>query len=394
MIVGNLEEFSAGLVRGWLLDTSDPSRSFSLRVLVDGVLKATIPTQRVRDDVERIFQNTGHGFRFPLSTVINSGKEIVLIQVADCDFQFPNNDRIFLNGASSVDIVADIVSNEELYCFQSDLMVRVESQVKLSSPESRRALKEIAQSTKFVFILFTNRSGSNLVTDMLESMEFGAGTTNEPFLADTIISVTNEHSMHTFEEYFANTIDGWKKNGVFFAKISWDALFWLSSRGILNDIFSRATYVFVRRKDKILQAISYVKALNSGQFFAWDTNRDGNAGEKRETSARADEEKYWSHEDAFISTSKSIHDFYVAECRIAYFLTMQGLEAHDIWYEDMIADLDGAYNRLADYLSGRLGLPPAAKIYRPRLVKQATGAEYAIKETFLHTIRSGLGAIP
>jgi LPS sulfotransferase NodH len=378
MIVGNLENFEIANIRGWLLDTEDPGREFVIVVTINGKITKKIETFIVRDDVRQSYGEPGHGFRIDLSENFSDKFVMIEVSVIGVQFKFAPEKRAFLFGRADSQIRASIWGNEDIYNFPSNLRIEVQPNLPTEVERSNRNYSSSIFGTKIIFVMFTNRSGSNLVTDMLENMGYGRGATNEPLLSSAILENSRKHEFGSVEEYFISTINNWKINNVFFCKISWDALFWLSSAEFFRRILDSAEFIFVKRKDKILQAISFIKANRSRRYFqlvARDATFD---------TAASKPEEFWTEEKAIFEIADVTHSFHVAEYRLNYFLSINNYNPYTIYYENLAENLNVEYNNLQTYLAPRLGVQPSAATFLPRLQKQASGDEGKIKEIFLH----------
>ena len=376
MITGNLEDFNEELARGWLLDTNQPEKEFTLNVFLNDIKVKSVITKKIRDDVAVYYGHTGHGFKFAIKDFINQPIANIRIEV-DCDvFSLPNNEKMFYHGRNTKEIQSEIQSNRDIFLFPSELYNKIQFEnMQYITESGQNELLNLFSKTKFIFIIFTNRSGSNLVTDMLEAMGFGSGTTNEPFLADTILKVMKENSLGSIDQYVSATITYWSRNDVFFAKMGWDALFLLTKLGIFKNIYKNSAFIFVKRKDKILQAISYLKAIRSGEFFTLQNNENNNF--------MLEKPQFWENKNTASAITKIIHDLHVSENRLEYFMTLKNLPYKEVFYEDMLEDINREYNKIRLYLFNKLNIETELVEFQPRLVKQATGDEFNIKSIFL-----------
>lgn len=378
MIVGNLEEFEIDRVRGWILDIDNPCSEFQIEVEVNHQVRGYFNVNCDRPDVSIKFGHSGKGFNFSIVDIIDTGVSIVFIRVVSSIFRFPNNTKFFVSEGYSLGATSEIHGSLDIYNFPSELRDRVGSALPLSSDIGTESLSSILETTKIIIVLFSNRSGSNLVTDMLDNMGFGSGKTNEPFLADTILSVSQENCLTCVQHYIAATISEWSSNGVCFMKMGWDALFWISSSGIADELLRKAEFIFVRRHDKIAQAISYLKASRSGRFFEL-------SGELRKSKSISTAE-FWSSPRTAAEITGLLHDIFVADYRLNYYLCIHSVSAIEVYYEDIVDDVQKVYTFIKSSISRRLNVIAADNTYIPRLKKQASGDEQMIKEVFSRII--------
>lgn len=128
-------------------------------------------------------------------------------------------------------------------------------------------------------IATTPRTGGHLLSDLLSSTQV-CGRPSEYVLhhADYIWrSFEGCTSRREYLNYYLR--HGWSANGVFGAKVTWRQFcaltedltgrssFNYSLRAqVLDQCFGRCRYIFLRRRDRIRQAISYFRATQTGQW--------------------------------------------------------------------------------------------------------------------------------
>lgn len=159
-------------------------------------------------------------------------------------------------------------------------------------------------------IACTPRSGSHLLADGLTSTaiagypverfpRFAAGTTFTAAHRDALVFEPPPESSYDAGqdcEYIARILaEGTTANGVFGVSIHWfqvnDAVRRLKSYlktgdGGAHDVLSRSfpglSYIWLRRRDKVAQAVSWYKAIQTGRYVK---TRDGRDGGPRSMSA-------------------------------------------------------------------------------------------------------------
>jgi LPS sulfotransferase NodH len=378
MLEGNLDRFDVDRIEGWVRDVGNDARLI-VRISVNGK-SYQVSADLDRSDLARKFgDGSNFGFSFDLLPKLQIGTNHVEIAVDDSTFAFSPATRSFELGRAGTEFRSRFLADRDVFRFPSDLEVEVSAQIPVHSEQGGAALRAVCANTKLIFVLFSNRTGSNLVTDILEQSGFGHGATNEPFLANTIISTAKELRLSGLDHYLAETIREWRKNEICFLKISWDALFWLISEGILGEMLPQAIFIWTKRRDKVAQAISYVKAVRTGSFF-------------ERASESADRSKpgwaqLWNGDQTLFNIGREVHNAFVAEERIGYFLTLFGRTFLEIYFEDLVSDLPAAFERIRGYVLENLALPhdrfASAPIYQPNLLKQSSAEDDGVRQVFL-----------
>lgn len=373
---GGLVAEGVGQVHGWICDLKVEER-MAVRVDVNGRVFSVSNAGLVFIDPSADGRSR---FRVLCEGCPVAGENELKLFVGD-DLLFMANITYRENGVASE--YYDVIKNSKLFRFPSGLLDRVSPKIPISSDIGRGALEEQLATTKIIIVLFSNRSGSNLVTDILESFGLGAGSTNEPLLADTILEQCAKHDLKSIDHYLAEVIREWKRNDICFLKMSWDALAWLGAEGLLNDLFRNACLIWTRRRDKVAQGISYLRAMRTKTFFV-----------------RGDENVVVKNNMGFITDRtvgnlvNEIHNIFVAEMRLEYFITLYSIDPLILYFEDLTADLQGAAKKIREFVSRRLNLdePKAGQSYVASLVKQSTEENKILREWLLDIMVSGLAA--
>jgi trehalose 2-sulfotransferase len=131
--------------------------------------------------------------------------------------------------------------------------------------EVAHAPANIPAAVKFVFICYTNRSGSNYLAELLASDQF-LPRAGENLNSETIINHARQKSFKSFQEYFSFLVNHTKKNNFVTLKIAPVHLELLGKSGILDQIIDRSQFVVIERSDKLAQAISHLIAFQTGKF--------------------------------------------------------------------------------------------------------------------------------
>jgi len=119
--------------------------------------------------------------------------------------------------------------------------------------------------TKYIFICFTNRSGSNYLAELLSSGgQFNVA--DECLNARRVIGISKKKGIKTFSDYFAGMVKANKRNGYFVAKTSITHLELLVRAKILDQIIGNSKFILIERSDKLSQAISHVLAFETERY--------------------------------------------------------------------------------------------------------------------------------
>ena len=111
----------------------------------------------------------------------------------------------------------------------------------------------------FLFLLFTNRCGSNYLAQALAS----SGWFNEAgefFNADVIMLHSRQNGLRSVQEYFGFLPHLVAANGWLVAKLGPENIDVLDEAGILQAVHARSRFILLERQDRLGQAISRVIA--------------------------------------------------------------------------------------------------------------------------------------
>lgn len=170
-----------------------------------------------------------------------------------------------------------------------------------------------------------------------------------------------------FEECLANVLEfGTTPNGVFAAKLKWRNMPYfqevlaqipgnehLSLGEQMARTFPNPRYIWVTRRDKVRQAISIVRARQSGRWYA----------PKGMTSQQLAPHFNFQLIDA------AVHGITREEAKWEGYFAAAGIVPFTVIYEDLVRDFEPTVRRLLDYLA--VELPPDFSFPPPRLQKQA-----------------------
>ena len=118
---------------------------------------------------------------------------------------------------------------------------------------------------RFVFLCFTNRSGSNHLAEALQS-DGRLNMAGEFFNADAIEADTRLHGHASFAEYLCRQVQWRQVGGRFVAKVAPAHLELLGRAGVLDAAGGGASYIHINRADRLAQAISHGIAEQTQQW--------------------------------------------------------------------------------------------------------------------------------
>jgi len=174
-----------------------------------------------------------------------------------------------------------------------------------------------------------------------------------------------------FADFFQMAIlQGTSSNGVFGAKLHWYQMESLLTEfrevvprlsrhkdsTILFKYFPGAKYIWLRRRDRKRQAVSYAKADQSNE---WWRIRGVRAPGLREQELEYRFEQIWRFEGVL-----NYGDQHWA--KLFWELRQEPLT---LYYEDLVSDYEGLVGTIVEYIG--IDLPKTRKIPRPRLQRQA-----------------------
>jgi LPS sulfotransferase NodH len=132
------------------------------------------------------------------------------------------------------------------------------------------------------FVCGTPRSGSWLLCGLLASTGV-AGRSHEWFYRETEETNRRAWGVARFADYLQCVRDaGTTPNGIFGSKLMWTQLDEFverlgqlgdaaSNKSLLERHFPNPSFVWIRRKDTVAQAVSWAKAIQTGQWHHWDS---------------------------------------------------------------------------------------------------------------------------
>ncbi len=225
------------------------------------------------------------------------------------------------------------------------------------------------RTTLSYFICTTPRTGSFLLAEALE----GTGIAGRPqeYFESSLENLWMERlGIASEPEYFEKVMEeGTTSNGVFGAKLFWFQFQYLltkldrtfgrseSNPSLLNESFPNLRFVLLTRRDKVRQAISYVRAIQSDVWWSIP-------GES-ETQPTPKQEPIFDREEI---ESRVAHLIYL-EANWRRYFEERGIRPLTIVYEEMIDALEPAVSAVLHELG--LPIPEGLTVPSPRLAKQS-----------------------
>ncbi|MGD0040990.1 MAG: Stf0 family sulfotransferase [Isosphaeraceae bacterium] len=226
--------------------------------------------------------------------------------------------------------------------------------------------------TRSFFVCATPRSGSSLLFEALE-ITMIAGRPREYFEPayekDWFARLGVSADTQYVEKFLAA---GTTPNGVFGAKVHWHQFVHLRAKlrliqgGVASDLellrrtFPDLKYVFLTRWDKVLQAVSYVKALRTDVWHSLNLDAEGN----RATPAQA-QAPTPSFDVAEID--RWVTRFMEDETRWHRYFERAGIEPFEVVYEEFLETYESTVLAILRHLD--IAIPEGMDIAPPRLRK-------------------------
>lgn len=137
-------------------------------------------------------------------------------------------------------------------------------------------LQHIKTSKLTIFICFTNRCGSTYLASILNKYQL-CGEPNEEmnyehFNFSVIKEFSLKNNLNSFYGYVDYILSSKTNNDCFTSKLSLDQLKWFLNDKYIPRVFGSPKFIFMRRRDILLQAISFSIAV---QTQKWTSFHDG-----------------------------------------------------------------------------------------------------------------------
>lgn len=209
-------------------------------------------------------------------------------------------------------------------------------------------------------IWFTPRTGSTYVSELLAATGH-MGTPGELFNIGPDTSLAKTYQVHSYESLVQGLWErGSSPNGVFGVKFSLYHEVWAQivkeihelkreplpsatyEGQFLGEIFPNCKHIYLTRRNKIRQAVSWWKAIKKGVWHMREKER-------------WDEEAFYSTNYDFNALSYLLTEISVRECAMEAFFRQNQIKPMTWVYEDLAQDPQGMLARMADFLDLSLG---------------------------------------
>jgi LPS sulfotransferase NodH len=237
------------------------------------------------------------------------------------------------------------------------------------------------------FICGTPRSGSTLFAEALEATGLAGRPREffdkgfEPFWFENL-GITSPG------EYFDKILEaGTTPNGVFGAKLLWYQTEHLALRlgkpladigeDVLAKTFPNLRYIWITRRDKARQAVSYYKAIQTDVWWRIRGDENGPAG-KGEDQVPFD----------FAEIDRLARLVTEYDANWKHFFERRAIEPHVITYEGLNAELGATVLNALRWLG--VTTPPGFAHAEPRLIKQANALSEAWVKRYSDLSQAGL----
>jgi LPS sulfotransferase NodH/capsular polysaccharide biosynthesis protein len=194
---------------------------------------------------------------------------------------------------------------------------------------------ELPDGVRFVFIVFTNRSGSTFLSELLASTGF-FNYAHEFLNEETVIPSCRTNGWDSLSRYVAGMARAHGKNGYFVTKASIGQMAILAQHGLLDRIVQHSHFLVVERADKLAQVVSWFIAKQTRLFTSYH-------------QAEAPVEPVYKG----AGIRKNLDDFIQGHANISAFMALNGLCPFHVTYETLTAHPQ----RVGAWVCAHLGRP-------------------------------------
>lgn len=219
-----------------------------------------------------------------------------------------------------------------------------------------------------IVICFSNRSGSNLVIDGLK--HFGnLAEGGEYFNFDVVIDFCSIENISTLSGYYHALKEHLLGAGEspFCTKLGWGQLYFLSKIGFVDRFLSDASYILMRRRNVLEQAVSFSIA---GQTGRWTSEQAGESGE-----VRFDPEDIVNRLTGILESTLYFERYFA----------LTGKERYEVTYEDLERDFGGQMTALMDWLGMPVKRTPDINEVTLRRQRDAVNANFIANMRAAHS---------
>jgi trehalose 2-sulfotransferase len=220
--------------------------------------------------------------------------------------------------------------------------------------ERHRWLFEFEHRVETLFsymICSQQRSGSSLLAHMLANTLL-AGVPHEYLRQDLIARLKAQWEIETYGEYLRELVARkTSPNGVFGVKVQWNQFALAVDGRNPTELFPNLSFIHLRREDRVRQAVSWVKAQQTGRWLAVG-GRD--VGSPEFDRARID---------------KMIGRIERGEAAWERTFERHGITPYRLTYEEVAADPADKTREVLEFVG--IDLPPDVRVEPPVLKRQA-----------------------
>jgi LPS sulfotransferase NodH len=215
-----------------------------------------------------------------------------------------------------------------------------------------------------VFILFTNRSGSNYFTDLLNQSD-ELDIKNEIFNQDQILNFKKNNIKSEFID-FLNSLDFTKDKKKIGCKLSLSQLIGLKKFNFF-DLFNKGVkFIHIRRRDVYDQGISWHIAKINNQFASYQKSQNN--------QIKFNYEEILKYSNTFSNTNMTISKY----------LIKHKLDFIDICYEDILNNLDTEFKKICNFLNIDFFYP---NVEISKFKKQTNPLKIKFKKEFIDNLK-------
>ncbi len=182
-------------------------------------------------------------------------------------------------------------------------------------------------------LVFSNRSGSNLLSELLVQAGMGFYPLGEPMNVASIRRISDRHGLSSFTDYMLFLVRRYRRDDLVGFKLSIGQLFDLTRLGVLQH-FEEVKLVHSVRRDLLAQAISHYKARETGKWMS-------------RTDQDTPTDVPYEGEDIM----RCLQVVTMRRGHYEYFRSLHRVPGVNIFYEDVLNDPVAAVTRVAEFLN-------------------------------------------
>ncbi len=225
---------------------------------------------------------------------------------------------------------------------------------------------------------FTNRSGSNYVSELLRStgvFGWAPEAMNAPFIvAQREQWEGDEPTLPAYCRRLRSMLSALHTRTPF-VKMGWQQLFLLADLGILDTVFPNRRLLLLRRRDLLAQGVSFSIAAETGE---WESKHEA-AG----STATIDPDEIEITTDAI---HQRIHSVLGADRRVREFAAVSRDPVLEIVYEDVEVDAQAMVDRVFEFMEMPTAKvdPDAVRVAKQRRPRNAALGQMVIDDNHRH----------